>query len=320
MSYDLYFYGKTPEAEPKKGLSGIVKGIVGQSDEKVRDKAMLEFLSSFGNVPGPELCSDGFDAGYLNEKTGTHVVFSMHRKTIPDIESDHQYAGYAYTGLSVILNYNRPHYFMHEAAPMIEAFSTKFDLLVYDPQDSEELTTCTTEDLIRSYDTANSSISSHTLSKSGGTLITHVSSGPVPVMSRAASHEFWEYMYNREKIIEWMIDRDLELYAPDLMVLRNPKDGSFHRTIVLTDGVGYLVPSCDAVLVDPNSRKPGIVQGKLLMERLSGLLHPVTILGREYLSLSIADSKSLSKKIHDLPRQNPSDFERFQPGMWLDPQ
>lgn len=296
-----------------------MKGIVGQGKEKSDDKTMLEFFSSFGNFPGPEKCGDGFDAGYLNEKTGTHVVFSMHRNKVPEMDSEHPYPGYTFSGLSVILNYNRPHYFMHEAALIIQAFCTRFNLRVYNPQDSEELMSCTAEDLIRTYDIANTAISRHTLSQSGGTLITHVKSGPVPVMDRNSSHEFWEYMYNREKISSWMMDEDIELYVPDMMVLRDKKDGSLWRTMVLSDGVGYLMPSCEAFLIDSDSRKPGIVQGDLLRERLSGLLHPVRILDREYLSLSIADSKSLTEKIHDLPRHNPSDFDLFQPGMWLDP-
>jgi hypothetical protein len=80
MSFDLYFYRKTSESEPEKGFSRLIKGITGKSDEKIEDKAMLEFLSSYENFPGPEITRDGFDSGYLNEKTGTHVVFSQHRR------------------------------------------------------------------------------------------------------------------------------------------------------------------------------------------------------------------------------------------------
>ena len=88
MSFDLCFYRETPKEEPKKGLIGSVKGFLGQEDNKTEDKAILTFISSFGHFSGPELCHDGFDAGYLNGTTGTHIVFSRHRRVHENLSSE----------------------------------------------------------------------------------------------------------------------------------------------------------------------------------------------------------------------------------------
>jgi hypothetical protein len=318
--FDLYFYRRTPYAEPEKGFSGFINGVMGQSEEKSEDKEVLKSLSSYGNFSGPEITSDGFDAGYMNKRTGTHVVFSRHRKKIADREAAQSYPGYSYTGLSVILNYNRPHYLMYEAAPVIKAFCTRFDLLVYDPQDGDAPVSCTAHALIRSYDRANTSISNHTASGSGKMTVMVDDGIPLSSMSRDASHEFWEYMYQRNTIAEWMMDQDIELYAPEIKVLRDKNDGSLYRTVIITDGVGYLIPPCDAFLVDAQSKKSGFIRGDLIRKQLSDLLHPVTILGKEYLSLSIGDSKSVPSKIKNLPREDVSSYQAFPPGMWIDPE
>jgi hypothetical protein len=138
-------------------------------------------------------------------------------------------------------------------------------------------------------------------------------------MPRDVSFRFWKYMYNREIISNELMDKDIPFYAPEIMVLRKRSDYTLHQAMVLSDGVGYLIPSsCDAFLVNPHSPRLRFVQGNLIRERFGDRLCPVTIIDQEFLSLSLEDSGSLSTLIQDLPSEEVSGFEIFTPGLWID--
>lgn len=319
MSYDLYFYHEKIEKSQKKGISGFITGLLQPGKVIDSERNIIDFLSSFGNFSGPEYCKDGFDAGYLNEKTGTCVSFSLHRDAIPGVETGHRYPGYEYTGLTAVMKYNRPHYWMLEVAPIIEALCKKFNFLVYNPQESEDLVSCTSESLILTYNKANALVAKHNKPRPN---LPHQVYGileSIPWMARGTSYRFWQYMMQHDMISSWLTEHNPRYRAPEIMVLNHTSDNSLHQVMELTDDAGYLIPSfCDAFLVNPHSSRPWLIRRETISEHLGDMLSLVSVMDKKYLTLSTMDTKKIIACIQEIPREDLTSFVRCDPGMWID--
>lgn len=325
MSYIVYFFRKR-ESEKPGGLLSSVRNMLGNSGSSSGnlDKEMMRFLSQIGHFPGPESADDGFDAGYLNPDTGTQFFLNLHRSQIPELENEVRFPGYEYTGLSCTLNCCRPLYFMLEAAPVIEKIARKFNLEILDTQElhrDRAPRTCMAHELILSYEQINTATIREMVNDLGSGK-TEVISGPDPrnYLPPEKSMFWWEYMFNRHDIRAQLEGREIDLYVPELMIMKRNSEGQLLTMMALGEGVGYLMPPSDMFyIMRNNDTEKGLIMASDLLQHLGPYLIQTTILGKTFQVLSTDKAEEFTDTLRKIPLMPISGtFTGIQPGNFID--
>jgi hypothetical protein len=324
MSYTIYFFRKR-ESDKSGGVLSSVRNILGGTSIAGNlDKEMLRFLSQFGHFPGPEPVADGFDAGYLNLDTGTQFFLNLHRSQIPELENEVRFPGYEFTGLTCTMNCCRPLYFMLEAAPVIEKIARKFNLEILNDTDLHKASSpriCMAHELIMSYEKANTT-AVREMAKSMGNGSNEVLSGTDPrnYLPPEKTMFWWEYMFNRDDIRAQLEEHQIELYVPELMVMKRKSDGELLTMMALSEGVGYLMPPSDMFyILRNNDTEEGFIIASDLLQHLGPYLIQTTILNKTFNVLSTEKAKEFAQTLKQIPLMPVSGmFTGVQPGNFVD--
>ena len=324
MSHDLHFFKKC-ETKGSPGFFSSVKNLIcpSGSASQETDEEMLRYLGQFRHFSNPDITPDGFDAGYLNPDTGSQFFFNLHRLAIPEFEKENRFAGYAYAGLSCTLNYCRPLFFMLEAAPIIEKFAKKFDLAVLDIQDTQPgqlPKPCQAFNLILSYEKANTASTQSMIKNLGPDAKVLSGTDPTAYLPPEKALFWWEYMFNKHDIDAQMEENDIDLYVPELMILRRNSDGVLLTMMALGEGVGYIVPPCDVFFINRNNNsETGFILASDLIPLLKPYLTETIILNKTFFVLSSENANRFIETLRTLPITD--DHEKYTgllPGSFID--
>jgi hypothetical protein len=332
MSYDLYFYRKTEDRKAdgrpaKKGILGFLKR---DNDDGtlLNDSELLAFLQSCGHFPAPELAADGFDAGYLNQETGTEAFFNLHRDTIPSVEREAAYPGFQYTGLSFTLNLIRPLYFGLEAMRIVAGMCKKFNLYVRNPQDGDmggngQPQPCTYAMLVSSWMVTDTQATRHQISECRRQGFGNVQFLIGPDLSAYLSSDkawaWWEYTYSKDQIAAQIEDSGVAAFVPGLRVFRRKRDNTLLVGMALVEDVRYVFPPCDLFFVQRNGCKEnGFAEAAGLLGKMKGSLAPARYGNIGLKILPAEAAKAFVGDIRGLALESPDDYEIVRPGRFID--
>jgi hypothetical protein len=320
MSHDLHFFKR----DGGQGLFSSVKNLLGKPapEEKKTDNEMLGFFTQIVYFNKPDITPDGFDIGYLNPDTGSQFFFSLHRATIPEYEKENRFPGYAYTGLTCTLNYNRPVTFMMEAARVIATLTKKFDLYILDdgdPAPSPVPKPCDITGLILYYAHANAVATNNMLS--GLSRDTKFLVGPDPSAHFPKAQDWWMYMFLK-RAIATLFERDgVDLFVPELGVFRRKGDDTLFTVMAFGEGIPYLIPSCDVFFVQRKKdfSECGFVPAADLLRVLEPFLGEATVFDMKFRVLPKKDALQFAETLQTVPIDTRLDeYSRIAPGNFLD--
>lgn len=195
-----------------------------------------EFQSYFAGRPHYEM--NGDQAWYNNENSG--VYFSLERSE-PGDEPDSELRAEA----AFNMNLFRPHFFVLEAAPEVEAFIQHFGFAIHDPQ-AEGMADgpFSTEGFIRSWNEAN---------KFGYRGFVKSSNPPNTVHARptAQLEAVWRWNLAKEDIQSSLGE---DVFVPRIMWIT--VDGQLASAVVWPDGIATLIPQVDMLIIGREELAP----------------------------------------------------------------
>lgn len=172
---------------------------------------------------------------YRNPLSSVNFTISYNEQDelITDVVFDESF-NYSYTIFSI--NYLRPSFFALEAMPIIEAFSKKLGLLIYDLQSLTEeknnLKQYSLEYLIDSYN-KNNEIASIEFNKQLPLLYTSIEK----------SQYVYQYLQNKEHLEE------LYENVPDIDFMKNYQENNIYTVFSWDNAISTLIPKVDFVLI-----------------------------------------------------------------------
>lgn len=222
----------------------------------------LSFATRDGSPLDPEAFAEHFEgrspyrvndeqAWYANEDTGTYFGFALENPNEfldPEerVVDDEPFPVTA----SFELNYFRPRTFALEAAPELEAFVERFDLVVDDSQiDGMGRGEFSTDGFLAGWEVGNRFACQSILSQNPEI--------DFPTLPAETLRRAWNWNRCRSELQER--ERE-ETFVPRIMYLRPPSRGEEPRTlqtvVVWGDGIPALLPKVDAVLVGRHELAP----------------------------------------------------------------
>ena len=320
MSHELYFYVNAEDRPVRRGLFGPLK-TMGNPEDIPKDD-LLAFLQSNDRFTYPVTTDDGFIVLYRNKHTGTEVTFKFHSGTIHEVESRFSFPGYNYTGLSVSIEYFRPAYFVVETAPLIVAMCQRFHMFILDPQLSPMLRKCMASTIIRSWEIGNEKA-----------INTARDNDPYPTVEQEAGANrtsrpfiprdklmiWWKYSLRKEELKKRVRSTAAGVYVPEWKVIRRISDKRLFFAITLAEGMGYIMPKCEAFLVKRNRfTEVGVVHSDVLLPTIQEYLKPWTFSGIDFSVLTSPDARRISKILAELELESLEEYEQIAPGSFVD--
>lgn len=141
---------------------------------------------------------------------------------------------YEFCYMNFTLSYLRPSFFAEEAMPIIENFINRFNLLIYDVQNEQDicLKQYQSEELILSYN-KNNKLACQEFNKQY----------PLNIVSKTKTNYFYQYNLNKHK---WYQKYAINL--PELNFLKHNKTGEIF-TFYVWDGQEMIFPKCDYIYI-----------------------------------------------------------------------
>ncbi|HMK47901.1 MAG TPA: hypothetical protein VK436_14870 [Methanocella sp.] len=328
MSYDLYLYngrgGRRALATKNLMTMLTVRPLEMKDLRSFLDS--YEYFNNFANV------KNGFDAGYHNKDTGTMFRISMRPETIAELEAKKAFPDFSYTGLKVTISFLRPSYFGHEAAPIIEAICDRYGLYVLDPQYQTEPKNMSAADIIKSWESANETVTRNAAARTWSDNISNISHDLLKDISRympkEKSLEWWSYTVKRRKVENYLktasIRVNMKAFAvkislPELKLLYRIADKKLLRVVTLPpEAAGYIVPLCDAFILTRNGEGPRMVMSEVVQPTIERYLKPWTFAGLEFMVLTAQDAQQIAQEIRDRDFEAPNSYESLSPGSYTD--
>lgn len=318
MSHELYFYVNAEDKPVKKGLFGPLKA---DSGEDVLRDELLAFLQATGHFTVISSKESDFEGHYFNRHTGTEIAFRLRAGTIHDVECRYSFPGFNYTGLSVAIEYFRPAYFAHEAAPVIEAMCKKLRMYVLDPQLSPLLKKCIANTIVRSWELGNEHAVLEALGNREGQDPAAAPEGRMarPYMPRNQSMAWWKYMSRKEELRVRIRSKPDGVFVPEWKIIRRVGGKKLLLAMTLTEGIGYIMPQCDVFLIKRNRLKEvGAVDASELLPRIKDYLRPWTFSGIEFNVLTSPNARRIAPILRETKLESIREFEQIAPGSIFD--
>ena len=192
MSFDLYFCWRA---------------------ERVGEDALLRHMEALPNTNSSQ-SDDGHlrQFEYVGPATGVYCLFDL----ASEVEGDGQDGpslpgGYVQSGLSVSINFLRPHFFALEIMPIVAGIADALDLTVYDPQAELMYERGTSPDvLVGSWISHNDSVTRGLAMK--------VDPIRKPYLPRDQALYWWCYMRDLER---YQAEVGEDIFIPSLVFLRD---------------------------------------------------------------------------------------------------
>ena len=328
MSYDLYLYkgrgGKRDLATKNLMAMLTVRPLEVKDLRSFLDS--YEYFNNFANV------RNGFDAGYHNKDTGTMFRISMRPETIVALEAKKSFPDFNYTGLKATISFLRPSYFGHEAAPIIEAICERYGLYVLDPQYETEPKKMSAADIIKSWESANETVTRSAAARTWSDSISNISHDLLKdigrYMPKEKSLEWWAYTVKRRKVENYLktasIRVNMKAFAvkvslPELKILYRIADRKLLRVVTLSpDAAGYIIPLCDAFILTRKGEGPRMVMSDMVRPAIERYLKPWTFAGLEFMVLTAQDAQKIALEIRERDFETPNSYESLTPGSYTD--
>jgi hypothetical protein len=262
MSFDLYFCEPPGAQIDNSRLHEHVKGLEHVTESRSNDGRLIQFE-------------------YSNPATGVYCLFDLHTAlgnepeealVIPD--------EYRNSGLSVSINFLRPHFFALESMPIVSGVADSLDLSLYDPQEGRVYAPETPSEVL---------IESWMKHNEWATQATAKHDEPIlPYLPREQSLYWWRYARARE-----MYQKSLgkDLFVPSILLMVDA-DKRVKLTVVWSAEVRrrlllpkclplpQVFPLCDHLMLvwgkpEPEGLRKAVVPYSVAMVALASLLEDI---------------------------------------------
>ncbi len=263
MSFDLYFCAPPGAQIDIARLRQHVKGLEHVTESRSNDGSLIQFE-------------------YSNPATGVYCLFDL--PTAVDIEQEEALVipdAYVNLGLSVSINFLRPHFFALESMPIVLGVADSLGLSLYDPQEDRVYAPETpSEILIRSWMKHNE-WATQAMAKDDEPILK-------PYLPREQSLYWWRYARARE-----MYQKSLgeDLFVPSILLMVDADErvkltvvwsAEVRRRWVLPKRVPLpqVFPLCDHLMLvwgkpEPEGLKKAVVPYSVAIVALASLLEDI---------------------------------------------
>jgi len=153
--------------------------------------------------------------------------------------------GYVSSGASVSLNFLRPHFFGLEAMPVIIEFAKAFDLLIFDPQNNDDVRLSfggfEPAELFERWERSN---------RKAFEMIDAREDVETHQILRAKSLMFWQWMSQRDAFQAHLDEREIDAFVPTIFLLCRQGQSECVTAIIWGAGVPTVFPDIDIVVCD----------------------------------------------------------------------
>lgn len=232
MSFDLYFCGLPGAELDTNAVRACMRNFSYIEESRSDDGSLLQFE-------------------YSNAATGVYCLFDLLTRIDPEVEELPLPSPYQGVGLSVSINFLRPHFFALEVMPIVSSVANFLNLSLYDAQEDKVYPSNVTPDvLIRNWVEHNGR-ATRAIALDAEEPITK------PYLSSEQSDYWWRYMRSREEFqnalgedvfvpsILPMVDSANNVKLAVIWSAEIPDKGWFRRPMPLPQ----IFPVCDYVLL-----------------------------------------------------------------------
>lgn len=228
---------------------------------------------------------------FQNKETGSYFSIDYTESNEED-EIDFG-SNFINTGFSFNINYLRPEFFGLESFPYIDDFILKFNLLVYNPQGSEELEECIKGSLFQNWKEINKKHS-----------IEYFEKQKLNYLDLTKSNYTWSFCVNRIGLQDSLTD---DIFVAGIFYNKIKNTDEVLTLSVWPECIPVILPKTDNVFVMKKSKKlfgikeeKGLVSFDLILSTLNGFLKPAKYNGIDCYILSIEDSIAAKKYFNEI--------------------
>lgn len=194
MSFDLYFCGSHGARLDIKAVRAWMLNLNHIEELRADDGSLLQFA-------------------YSNEATGFYCLFDLLTRTDPEVEELPMPSPYRGVGLSVSINFLRPHFFALEVMPIVSSAASFLNLSLYDSQEDKVYPPNVAPDVLIG------NWVEHNGRATRATALNEEAPIRKPYLSSEQSNYWWRYMRARE---DFQNTVGADVFVPSILPMVDP--------------------------------------------------------------------------------------------------